>query len=45
MFFPVLAATIVGAGPVKLGAMSVTISFLIGRPRVVASCEEQRLRS
>jgi hypothetical protein len=33
MFFPFLAATIVGAGPVKLGAMSVTISFLIGRPR------------
>jgi hypothetical protein len=31
--FPFLAATIVGAGPVKFGAMSVTISFLIGRPR------------
>jgi hypothetical protein len=28
MFFPFLAATIVGAGAVKLGAMSVTISFL-----------------
>ncbi len=29
MFFPFLAATIVGAGAVKLGAMSVTISLLI----------------
>ena len=28
MFFPFLAATIVGAGAVKLGAMSVTISVL-----------------
>ena len=28
MFFPFLAATIVGAGAVKLGAMSVTISIL-----------------
>ena len=28
MFFPFLAATIVGAGAVKLGAMSVTISLL-----------------
>jgi membrane protein implicated in regulation of membrane protease activity len=28
MFFPFLAATIVGAGAIKLGAMSVTISFL-----------------
>lgn len=29
MFFPFLAATIIGAGAVKLGAMSVTISYLI----------------
>ena len=28
MFFPFLAATIVGTGAVKLGAMSVTISIL-----------------
>ena len=28
MFFPFLAATIVGAGAVKLGAMSVTVSIL-----------------
>jgi hypothetical protein len=28
MFFPFLAATIVGASAVKLGAMSVTISLL-----------------
>ncbi len=28
MFFPFLAATIIGAGAVKLGAMSVTISVL-----------------
>ena len=28
MFFPFIAATIVGAGAVKLGAMSVTISIL-----------------
>ena len=28
MFFPFLAATIVGAGAVKLGALSVTISIL-----------------
>jgi hypothetical protein len=28
MFFPFFAATIVGAGAVKLGAMSVTISVL-----------------
>ena len=28
MFFPFLAAAIVGAGAVKLGAMSVTISLL-----------------
>lgn len=28
MFFPFLAATIVGAGAVKLGAMSVSISIL-----------------
>lgn len=29
MLFPFLAATVVGASAVKLGAMSVTISFLI----------------
>ena len=28
MFFPFLAATIIGAGAVNLGAMSVTISIL-----------------
>jgi membrane protein implicated in regulation of membrane protease activity len=28
MFFPFLAATIIGAGAVKLGAMSVTVSIL-----------------
>ena len=28
MFFPFLAATIIGAGAVKIGAMSVTISVL-----------------
>ena len=28
MFFPFLAATIVGAGAVKLGALSVTVSIL-----------------
>ena len=28
MFFPFLAASIIGAGAVKLGAMSVTISVL-----------------
>ena len=28
MFFPFLAATIVGAGAMKLGALSVTVSIL-----------------
>ena len=28
MFFPFLAATIIGAGAVKLGALSVTLSIL-----------------
>jgi len=28
MFFPFIAATIVGAGAVKLGALSVTVSIL-----------------
>jgi membrane protein implicated in regulation of membrane protease activity len=28
MFFPFLAATIIGAGAVKLGALSVTVSLL-----------------
>ena len=28
MFFPFIAATIIGAGAVKLGAMSVTISIM-----------------
>ena len=32
MFFPFLAATIVGAGAVKLGAMSVIVSILTARP-------------
>ena len=28
MFFPFLAATIIGAGAIKLGALSVTVSIL-----------------
>lgn len=36
MFFPFLAATIVGASAVKLGAMSVTISVLTAALQALA---------